>query len=64
MVKIGKADETVDVNTNQEKDKFKQHYKAVKKVAKDTQKVIELMKGDYMRQCNKFRVICGPSYPR
>lgn len=33
--KVGKAEETVDVGFNQEKDRFENHYKHLKKLSKD-----------------------------
>ena len=53
MELLGKADKIVDVQFNQEKDKFLEHYKAVEKMNKDAEKVMKLMKGK-KRSTNLF----------
>jgi len=42
MVKFGKAEETVDIQFNQEAERFFNHSKAVKKIKKDTIKLLEI----------------------
>jgi hypothetical protein len=44
-VKVGKAEETVDIQFNQESAKFKSHYKHLKKINEDIKKLLTLMKG-------------------
>jgi len=43
MVKLGKAEETVDIQFNQENERFQQHYKAVKKLKKDTRALVKIL---------------------
>jgi len=43
-VKLGKADETVDIQLNQESAKFKNHYKHLKRINDNTKKVLVLLK--------------------
>jgi len=44
MVKLGKAEETIDIQFNQEVDRFTNHYKAVKKIKKDTVQLLQLLR--------------------
>jgi len=44
MVKMGKADETVDINFANEKQRFLDTYKSVKKLNKDAQKLMDILK--------------------
>jgi len=44
MVKMGKADETMDIQFGQESDKFTLHYKAVKKLKKDAAQLLTLLR--------------------
>ncbi len=45
MVKMGKAEETIDIQFNQERERFIAHYKAVKKLNKDSIKLLETLRG-------------------
>jgi len=44
LEKMGKAEETVDISFNQERDRFEENYKTIKKLNKDTVKLLELFK--------------------
>jgi len=44
MVKMGKADETVDINYNNEKQRFLETYKVIKKTNKNAQKFLDILK--------------------
>lgn len=44
MTKLGKAEETVDINFNQEKERFFEHYKAIKVLNEDIVKMVKIMK--------------------
>jgi len=55
MVKLGKADETVDIQFNQESERFANHYKAIKKLKQDTQKLLEHVKDFSIIQANCYR---------
>jgi len=43
---MGKSEETVDLTYNQERERFLLHYKAVKKLNKDMQRFMELLRGN------------------
>lgn len=47
MAKMGKAEETVDIQFNQERDRFFIQYKAIKKLKKDVLKMMDLLKGKF-----------------
>jgi len=44
MVAMGKADQTVDISFNQQKEIFNEHYEAIKKLNKDATKVLDILK--------------------
>jgi hypothetical protein len=43
-VKMGKAEETVDITFNQERERFTETHKLIKTVNKDATKLLEIMK--------------------
>jgi len=44
MVKLGKAEETVDIQFSQENEKFTNHYRAIKKIKKDTAQFLQTLR--------------------
>jgi len=44
LEKMGKAEETVDVSFNQERDRYREEKKAIKKLNKDTVRMLEILK--------------------
>lgn len=51
MARLGKADATVDVTYSQEKDRFLEHYKNVKKINEDARKMMDIVKCACMCEC-------------
>ncbi len=45
LEKVGKAEETVDISFNQERERFFNHYKAVKALRKNVIKYLEVARG-------------------
>ena len=44
---MGKSDKIVDVQFDQEKNKFLEHYKAIEKLNKDVEKYVKLLKSKF-----------------
>jgi len=51
MVKLGKAEETIDIQFNQEFDRFVLHRANIKKIKKDTIQMLQLMRDLSVQQC-------------
>lgn len=64
--KLGRAEETVDLNFNQDKDRFELHYKAVKRINETTIKVLTLFRELTVQQAiviDDLKSIYEPSCP-
>jgi amphiphysin len=44
LAKLGKGEETVDITFNQERERLLAHYEAIKKINKDTQKMLDILR--------------------
>jgi len=44
LVKVGASEQTIDIQFDQERARFKEHYKAVQKLAKDTDTLMKVLK--------------------
>jgi len=50
MVKVGKAEETIDIQYNQERDRFLTHYRALKKLNRDLSKYLDNLRDVSLQQ--------------
>jgi len=44
LVKVGQAEQTIDIQFDQERQRFKEHYKAIQKLNKDTDNLMKIFK--------------------